>query len=598
MEPAAILGAMSETSGTRSEPSTTESAAERTVSDRWSDRDFTAELESIFWMASRHVRGHLNRRSSGRETCDWMTWFLGHYVAKRRLFGGGRRFLVLGCGSGWLERRIAEWPAAGAIDAQDVAEGAVHAAAAQARQLGLEQIGYQVGNLDRDSLPVREYDVVVAHSVIHHVERLEHALDQIARSLRRGGLLVLNEYVGPARLQYTDRQLELVNEVMARLPARYRRSAVMGEVYPHRDRPDRDYLVRVDPSESVRSDEILALVEERFDVLYRADLGGALLQPLLYDLVQNFDDDDPYDAALLRTLCALEGLLVDHGVLAPDYVFLVARPRGAPTPRSAQRSSGAKGRDGAAPLQPTAREAAIALPGWRSSVAGIQHANRMATRNPACDWVTWTARWLRDHGLRSEEEVLLLGDGWLRPALEHHLFRVEVVTEEQLYGSGAAWSERFGAVFTSGAAWSAGAGAQELLERLRGVLRRGGHLVANEYQGVTAEALGAAEALRRALDPAAAHLAVPSPERAPREVLGEIAAVFGRDGGALVQVLPCSGTVLEPLLDDVPPAILALRPAEAWASDDALLPLVCWAEERLVRDGVVAPSYAVAIARR
>ena len=81
-------------------------------------------------------------------------------------------------------------------------------------------------------------------------------------------------------------------------------------------------------------------------------------------------------------------------------------------------------------------------------------------------------------------------------------------------------------------------------------------------------------------------------------MLGDIGATFGRDGGSLVQVLRCSATVLEPLLESAPPALLALRPAEAWGSDDALLPLLCWAEDRLVRDGVVAPSYVVAIARR
>ena len=174
----------------------TDAAAERKVSERWSDERFTAELEHIFWMASRAVRDHLNRRVSGDPRCDWLTWFLGAYAGRRRLRGGRRRFLVLGCGSGWLERRLTEWPTVGSIDAQDVAEGAVRAAEAKARSLGLDTIRYQVANLDRDALPERAYDVVVAHSVIHHVERLERALDQIASSLRPGGVLALNEYVG------------------------------------------------------------------------------------------------------------------------------------------------------------------------------------------------------------------------------------------------------------------------------------------------------------------------------------------------------------------------------------------------------------------
>jgi SAM-dependent methyltransferase len=575
----------------------TDNTTERTVSERWSDERFTAELENIFWMASRWVRGHLNRRVSGDPRCDWLTWFLGRYAGRRHLFGGLRRFLVLGCGSGWVERRLAEWPTIGAIDAQDIAEGAVRAAEAKARELGLDQISYQVANLDRDSLPGRTYDVVVAHSVIHHVEQLERALDQIARSLRPGGVLALNEYVGPARLQYTDRALAILNDVMARLPARYRRSAVLGEVYPHRERPDREYLMRVDPSESVRSDEILGLVEERFEVLERFELGGAVLQPLLYDMVQNFDDDDPYDAALLRTLCVLEELLVDGDALASDYVFLVARPRSARR-RATRRRALPANPDGASSVPRTGPEP-VALPGWRAASAVVEHSNRIATGNPGCDWVTWVAAWLREHGLGDDQELLLLGESWLRQPLEHHFGRLEVASAEQLEAAAPGWSARFGAVFASGEVWSAGAGAPALVERVRGVLRPGGHFVASEYQGIDASALAAAGAVQGALEVAEGPLGsgVP-PERARRDVVSEIAAIFGREGGAVVEVLPCSGTLLEPLLDHAPPAFVALRAPEAWAGDDALLPLLCYAEERLVRDRVVAPSYVVAIARR
>jgi hypothetical protein len=446
--------------------------------------------------------------------------------------------------------------------------------------------------------------VVVAHSVVHHVERLERALDQIASSLRTGGVLALNEYVGPSRLQFSDRALGIVNDVMVRLPARYRRSAVLGEVYPHRERPDLAHLLRVDPSESVRSNEILPLVEERFEVLERFELGGSVLQPLLYDLVQNFDDDDPYDAALLRTLCALEGLLVDGGALASDYVVLVARPRG--TKRLLTRRRG-RANGFPSPVPPAAKAVParerIELPGWRASAAVTEHADRLPTGNPACDWVTWVAAWLRERGLPSGAEVLLLEDGWLRQALAHHFGgdRVQIASRDELASAaaGGAWADRFGAVFTSGALWSAGTGASELLELARSVLHPGCHLVACEYQGIDASALAVAGALRGALHSAEGPVE-PSlpPERRRRDVLGEIAAVFDRERGGLVEVLPCSGTVLEPLLDDVPAALVELGAGEAWAGDDGLLPLLCYAEERLVRDGVIAPSYVVAIARR
>jgi SAM-dependent methyltransferase len=579
-----------------------DAAAERTVAERWSDQRFTAELENIFWMASRWVRGHLNRRASGDPRCDWLTWFLGRYAARRRALGAKRRFLVLGCGTGWLERRLAEWPTIGAIDAQDVAEGAVRAAERKARELGLHRIHYQVANLDRDELPERAYDVVVAHSVIHHVERLERALDQIAASLRPGGVLALNEYVGPARLQYGDRALAIVNDVMARLPARYRRSAVMaGEVYPHRERPDREYLTSVDPSESVRSDEILPLLAERFEVLERRELGGAVLQPLLYDLVQNFDDDDPYDAALLRVLCALEGRLVDAGALASDYVFLVARPRGAKRPRAPRPPRPGRVASPAGAPAASGVPAAPAAPAvdWRAARAVRDHANRLPTGDPACDWPTWVAAWLRRSGFGEGEEVLLAGDGWLRAPLEHHFGRVVVAAPAELLSAPESWRGRFGAAFTSGTLWSAGPGAPELLETIRSLLRPGGHLVAHEYLGVAETARSAAAELAGALasSEAAPRIEVAA-ERAERDVVGEVAAIFGRDGGDLVEVLPCSGTLLELLLDDSAAAPWPLRAEASWSEDDGLLPLLCYAEERLVRDRVVAPSYVVAIARR
>ena len=58
------------------------------------------------------------------------------------------------------------------------------------------------------------YDVVVAHSVLHHVENLEHAYAQIERCMRPDATLIVNEYVGPNRFQYSDDVLSIINALL------------------------------------------------------------------------------------------------------------------------------------------------------------------------------------------------------------------------------------------------------------------------------------------------------------------------------------------------------------------------------------------------
>ena len=68
----------------------------------------------------------------------------------------------------------------------------------------------------------------------------------------------------------------------------------------------------MDPSESVRSDEIMGLVGERFEIVYRADFGGTLLQFVLSDIAGNFDPADPKDVAMIDLVCLYEQTLIER----------------------------------------------------------------------------------------------------------------------------------------------------------------------------------------------------------------------------------------------------------------------------------------------
>jgi 2-polyprenyl-3-methyl-5-hydroxy-6-metoxy-1,4-benzoquinol methylase len=347
----------------------------------WNDQDRSRHLAAANWMAHTSVLMHLNERTTGDPARNWLSswahrWFVGHDL----------RVLVLGCGEGWLERAIAEWPFVAHIDAVDFAESAIARAREAAR--GIDKIRYDVVDLNRDALEPASYDVIVAHQVLHHVENLEHAYDQLERTLRANGTLIVNEYVGPARFQYSDDVQRVMNQLLACLG------------YPPRTRPTPEEMLANDPTEAVRSDELVAMTEQRFDIRERKNLGGTILQHLLYGIVQDYRFDVPRERSIVDMLCTIEAMLVDMGKVPCDFVVLGARKRGSsvvpenrplpprpeaakdvePDPLSFLWRSAASSRD--VPVERGPLRAPVAAINRRPGAAAAPQGRRASTRPP------------------------------------------------------------------------------------------------------------------------------------------------------------------------------------------------------------------------
>ena len=86
-------------------------------------------------------------------------------------------------------------------------------------------------------------------------------------------------------------------------------------------------VAKVDPSEAIRSEEILDVVLRYFEVVEKRDLGGTLLQFLLSGIAGNFRADDPRSLRILEMLFTIEDALMEVGDLESDFVVVVARPK-------------------------------------------------------------------------------------------------------------------------------------------------------------------------------------------------------------------------------------------------------------------------------
>ena len=340
----------------------------------WSEHTarFSGRDPGLFWWEVPEIHKHINRKISGISDVDWVAYTLGKYFPGRLPL---TRCLSLGCGTGDLERSLARLAAFQHCDAYDIAEGSVQEARRLAQAETIDNINYSVADVDTMTLPPGFYDSVWIHSAMHHFQELEHVCQQIKRALNPEGLLILNEYVGPSRFRFPARQKEVANLCLQLLPARYRIavpesiaielertplkkgtrwfiSRLMdklrdGDLRGAIQRRSRVYKARIsgqriekrvitfpswrdviaaDPSEAVRSEEILTVLQRDFEIIEKKGWGGNVLQFLLAGIAGNFSDDDPHSQTLLRMLINVEDTLIQCGEFESDCAYIVARP--------------------------------------------------------------------------------------------------------------------------------------------------------------------------------------------------------------------------------------------------------------------------------
>jgi len=212
----------------------------------------------------------------------------------------------------------------GSIVACDYAAATVERAKELARAEGLD-IDYRVVDLEHDELPGYGFDAIVANDVLHHITNLESLYARIQASLRRGGHFIFSEYVGPNRFQYSDAQMDVINRYMRVLPDHLRYDPCLKITLRKKERLSIERVLADDPTEAVRSEDVLPLARSMFEVEAEYPYGGSLLSPLLYEIIVNFNEENPEDRRLLEILCDAEDRLIRSGHLSPDFCVFVAR---------------------------------------------------------------------------------------------------------------------------------------------------------------------------------------------------------------------------------------------------------------------------------
>jgi SAM-dependent methyltransferase len=255
-----------------------------------------------------------NKLATGNENVSW----IGDILTRFKEYLPFDDVLIVGCGNGWLERQLYDLGIGKHFDAFDMSEKYIN----EAKELKQSRtIDYFLDDINSMSkIEDEKYDAVFNFAVLHHVTEVDNALKKLARCLKTNGLMFNEEYVGPARNQYSDQHLKHMLEVMSDLPEKFRTKVKFL-------RPPLENF-RVEPSEAIHSDLILPLIPKYFDIVYQRNLNGGVAYQLLHNNIQEFEDDSNTESVKwLEYLLKQDVNYTDEGKVPILFWYGVCKPK-------------------------------------------------------------------------------------------------------------------------------------------------------------------------------------------------------------------------------------------------------------------------------
>ena len=276
-------------------------------------KEFT-HYSDKYWNDLELVRKYKDNLATGNENTHWISDILNRF--KEYLPFGN--VLIVGCGNGWLERQLYDLGIGKHFDAFDMSEKYINEAKKLKQSRPIDYFLDDINSMSK--IEDNKYDAVFNFAVLHHAMNIEYALKKLASCLKNNGLMFNEEYVGPARNQYSDDHVNIMLEIMSDLPKKFRTKAKFL-------RPPLANF-RVEPSEAIHSDLILPLIPKYFDIVYQRNLNGGVAYQILHNNIDEFNDTSNSESVKwLKYLLQRDLQFTENGKVPVLFWYGVCTPK-------------------------------------------------------------------------------------------------------------------------------------------------------------------------------------------------------------------------------------------------------------------------------
>lgn len=280
-------------------------------------------FEAANWWIIPSVQRRWCELITGQATYKYEDYLIDKFASDRN----DVNILSIGSGVCSHELRLASRPEVSEVVCVDIAGNLLDRARRKADKVQAPKMSFLVDDIYSMALPQQHYDIVLFHASLHHFKGIETLLeDKVTPTLDVDGLLVINEYVGPDRLQLPPYQIAAINQALETIPDRYRTRFKSKAVKARFSGSGLLRMILADPSECVESASILPIVRRLMEVVEERPYGGNILMHLLKDIAHHFVDDSDHDAqATLQDLFLAEDDYIEEH--QSDFYFGVYRKK-------------------------------------------------------------------------------------------------------------------------------------------------------------------------------------------------------------------------------------------------------------------------------
>lgn len=236
------------------------------------------------------------------------------------------KMLSLGSGNCTSEIVFAKHPNFELIVCTDIAEKRLEEGKKNARLAGLKNIEFRIQDVNNLNLENDTYDIVYFRASLHHFKNVENLVSRtLIQILKPNGLLIINEYVGPSRLQFPKHQIKAINKALKLIPKPYRKRYKLN-IYKNKIYgPGWLRMVLADPSECIDSANIMPSIHQNYNTVYEAKYGGNILMLVLKDIAHHFIDLNQEKKEVLDCLFNFEDTYLKNH--KSDFIFGVYEPK-------------------------------------------------------------------------------------------------------------------------------------------------------------------------------------------------------------------------------------------------------------------------------
>lgn len=274
-------------------------------------------IQSSNWWIIPKVRERWNLLITGDPKIEYEEYMMTNFLQNSKEL----RMLSLGSGVCSHELKLAKYPNFSSITCIDINEVPFNSARKRAQQQNLNNIEFKIQSLYDYEFPENQFDIVFFHASLHHFKNIENLINhKIKRTLKREGKLIINEYVGPNRLQFPKHQIDAVNQAIQILPKKYKKRFKLN-IYKNKIYGSGIIrMILADPSECIESANIIPAIKRKYyTTLYEAPYGGNILANALKDLAHHFIELNDEKEQILQNLFEFEDEYIKNR--SSDFLF-------------------------------------------------------------------------------------------------------------------------------------------------------------------------------------------------------------------------------------------------------------------------------------